>query len=72
MVLTYCFEKRYYYYKEDTLFVYLVIVLPVLGIFFWAPIAVNCYQIEPGYVLDLFSMFFIEMSSFFNLFYKGF
>ena len=58
------FWGKIYCYKEDTLFVYLV--LPVLawirrinfrykkktflGIVFWASIAVNRYLIEPGYV----------------------
>ena len=48
-----------------------------MGIFFWAPIAVNHYLIEPGYVLDLCKMmtsrdaFFIFLKFWFSWLLRG-
>ena len=62
MALKYCFEKRYIVMKKILYWLILyyqfkhennVLIFATKNIFgqvFWAPIAVNCYQIEPGYV----------------------
>ena len=46
MDLKYCFEKRYIVIKKIP---YWFATKNILGVFFWAPIATNRYNIESGY-----------------------